>query len=160
MWQILSTPLLVVINILILYYILKKLLYKPLANFMENRSKNIQSQLEEAKARRQEADALHQQYMQQLDEVKQQTQQLLKDARAQAQQQMNSILENAKAQAGEILAKAQKEAQRQKELALQQARDEMAQLVLAAVSELLQRELDDETDQRLIKSFIESGIRG
>lgn len=160
MWDILSTPLFVVINLFILYYILKKLLYKPLMNFMENRSKNIQSQLEQAKTRQQQAEELYEQYVQQLNDIKQRSDQLLKETRDKAEQQMDAILNDAKARAETILTKAQIEAQRQKELTIEQAKDQIAALALAAVSEILQRELDDETDEQLVKSIIEQGIRG
>ncbi|MDK2902093.1 MAG: F-type H+-transporting ATPase subunit b [Clostridiales bacterium] len=160
MWDILATPIFVVINLFILYYILKKLLYKPLMNFMENRSKNIQSQLEQAKTRQQQAEELYAQYVQQLNDIKQRSDQLLKETRDKAEQQMNAILNDAKAQAETILTKAQIEAQRQKELTIEQAKDQIAALALAAVSEILQRELDAETDEQLVKSIIEQGIRG
>ncbi|AEE95607.1 F0F1 ATP synthase subunit B [Mahella australiensis] len=160
MWQILSTPLFVVINLFILYYILKKLLYKPLMNFMENRSKSIQSQLDEAKKREQQAKELHEQYMQQLNDIKQRSDQLLKETRDKAKQQMDAILNDAKAQAESILTKAQIEAQKQKELTIEQAKEQIAALALTAVSEILQRELDAETDEQLVKSIIQQGIRG
>ncbi|MBZ4665058.1 F0F1 ATP synthase subunit B [Mahella sp.] len=160
MWDILATPIFVVINLFILYYILKKLLYKPLMNFMENRSKNIQSQLEQAKTRQQQAEELYAQYVQQLNDIKQRSDQLLKETRDKAEQQMNAILNDAKAQAETILTKAQIEAQRQKELTIEHAKDQIAALAMAAVSEILQRELDAETDEQLVKSIIEQGIRG
>lgn len=127
---------------------------------MENRSKNIQNRLEEADRKQKEAEELQNQYMQQLSDIKERADQMLKETRDKAEQQMNAILSEAKAQADAMLAKAQDEAQKQKQLAIEQAKDQVAALAIAAVSEILQRELDDETDRKLVQSIIEQGIRG
>ncbi|WP_256201370.1 ATP synthase F0 subunit B [Thermoanaerobacter thermocopriae] len=44
-----------IINILVLYYILKRLLFKPVTQFLEDRENKIKSSLEEAEREKQEA---------------------------------------------------------------------------------------------------------
>ncbi|NLK98129.1 MAG: ATP synthase F0 subunit B, partial [Epulopiscium sp.] len=84
------------INTLILFFVLTKLLFKPVSNFMQKRAERIQSQLEQAKAEEENALKLKAEYESKLQDIKKEADAILKEAREKALKQESSIIEQAR----------------------------------------------------------------
>jgi F-type H+-transporting ATPase subunit b len=135
------------INIGILFFILRAILFKPLTKFMEDRTKRIQTSIEQVEREKNQARLLQRQYEDQLKNAQNEAEAIINAARETAREEANRIIAEGK-QAAEILlanARGQSEAERRAALALFKA--EAAALVVAASGRLLKRELTGEDNQ-------------
>ena len=74
-----ATVIFTFINIIVLYFILKKILFKPVTKFMDNRTNKIQDALNMAEEAKQKVEELKIEYDAKLKEAKQEGQVILDD---------------------------------------------------------------------------------
>ena len=108
-----------IINILVLFLFLKKFLFGRIQNIMDQRAAVVQADLDQAKASKEEAHQLRQQYEDTLSGAKQEASTIIANARTAAKEQGNQITEQAQQEASRMIQNAQKEidAERQNTLA-------------------------------------------
>jgi F-type H+-transporting ATPase subunit b len=144
-------------NVGITIWLLSVLLYRPILNMLNNRTKRIEDSLRDAE-----------EVKQQLARAEQSYEETLARARGEAQQLLAQAQERAKAQEAEIVAQARNEAERIKEEARQQLAQEraamvrdlqgqMGQLVTLAAGRVLGREVKGNYDQLINESIAELG---
>lgn len=142
-----------IINLVVLFLILRVLLYKPIYKFMQARAARIQGELDEAQKAKDSAEELKQKY----DES-------LQSAQAQAESQAAQIIKNASGEADSIVAAAQKEgdrivaeagkkAEENRKKALSDARDDIKELSLDIASKILAREVNEADNSKIVDTF-------
>lgn len=149
-----ATAAFTVINILLLFFILKKLLFKPVNNYMTTRSNKIKDALnmaEEAKAKVEKMEEEHQAKMR---EMKQQGEEMIASYKQKADKEQQEIIEKAKEEADRMIKNAREELATEKEQLMASLKDEISTLVLAASEKVLNKNLDEKTNKELIDSFI------
>lgn len=143
-----------ILNIGVLYLILRVILFKPVTKFMENRTQKIQGELEQAAREKERAQALRKQYEASIQSAEDEGERIIKEARELAQKQAQTIVDQGKIDAESLLraARLQIEAERRVEaLAFQ---EQAATLVLAATGRLLGREVNAEDAQNAAQQFV------
>lgn len=140
----LATFLITIINIGILFFILRAILFKPVTKFIEDRAKKIQDDIEEAEKEKTQAKLLYQQYEDALKHAEEEAEAIIRSARETAQAQADRIVAEGKGEAENILAAARKRIETEQKAAMALFRAEAAALVIGASSRLLQRELNQE----------------
>lgn len=132
------------VNIGVLYAVLRALLFKPLTRFIENRTLKIRSDLENADREKSRAEELRVQYEGSLSRAESEAERILKEARDLARDQSEAALDKARSDADALIrsARAQIEAERRKEVS--RMKDEVADLVVLAAGRLIDRELRPE----------------
>lgn len=145
----------VIVNLIILYFILRKLLFKPVTEFMENRSFSIKSDLESAAQSKAEAEQLKQKRMQKLLSAGDESEQILIKARQRAQKEYEDIINAAYKEAENIIAKAEKSIAEEREEMLKEIRKEIIDLALIAASKVIETNMDTEMNRALVDKFIE-----
>ncbi len=142
------------LNIGILYTILRALLFKPVSKFMENRALGIKADLENAAREKARAEELRAQYEAALRSAEQETEHILREGRELAQKQAQALLEDARTEAKGIVqaARVQMEGERRSEA--MRLKEETAALVLAATGRLLRRELNSEDAERSASALV------
>lgn len=151
-----SIPLELVVNILnviILFLILRFLVYRPVKNFMDQRTERIQAQMDEAEKAKQDAIALKDQYDQTLHTAKDQTEQMLLDAEKHAQQRAQQIVEQAQQEAANIVSGAKEQAAKEHERMLDGIKDEVASLSIDIAKKILVREVNEADNQAIVDRF-------
>ncbi|UZQ83642.1 F0F1 ATP synthase subunit B [Thermoanaerobacter sp. RKWS2] len=148
------TFIITIINLLVLYYILKRLLFKPVTKFLEDRENKIKSSLEEADKERQEAYSLKAKYEEILKNADNEGKAIIEKAQKAAEDKANKIIENANKEAENIIEKAKEEAMLEKIKAMHDLRTEISQLVIDAASRVLEKKLPV-ADEDLINEVIE-----
>ncbi|SFM75292.1 F0F1 ATP synthase subunit delta [Marinobacter zhejiangensis] len=151
-----STFLLEVLNFVILIWILKRFLYKPVLAIIDRRRENIEQQLTEAQNQRQEAKSLQKRYETRLEDWEQQRRVLMS--------RLNQDLDAEKARQRELLAnELQQERQKAQHTIEQQQSEatratEMRALQLGArfATHLLEAASGPDLETRLLKLTIES----
>ena len=88
-WNILWT----VVNLLVLYLVFKKFLFKPVMKVINARENMIKQQFDDAKKSQEEADALKASYDEKLESAKTEADEIIVNARNRAQEEHEAALE-------------------------------------------------------------------
>ena len=143
-----------VINVLIIFYIVKRFLLKPIQRVIAARQEEIEKQYADAKAAEENAKQIEVQARAVQLNGEQQKNAMLKEARVMAEEEYQRIVEVARTEADRILADAKILADREQEKCIQQARDQIRDLVVAAAAKLVASKADEESDRALYNQFI------
>lgn len=144
-----------IINFLILVAILTKVAYKPLTEALAAREAKIAGDIAAAEKARAEAEALKAQYQQQLAAARSEAQAIVEKAMKLAEQTKEDIIQEARAENARLLAAAQDEIRRERELALAQLRAEVVSISLAAAAKVIDRNMDEATNAKLVQDFVD-----
>ena len=112
------TSLFTLVNLLILFFIMKKLLFKPVKAMIDSRQKEIDDLYADANASKEDAAALKAKYEQRLDEANAEKEAILKDAYRKAQLRDEEMLREAQVQAAKTLQRADEQIAMEKKRAL------------------------------------------
>ena len=135
----------VIINLLVLYLLLKKFLFKPVCKMMDERSAKIQSDLDgaaQAKADAEKADA-HSQAVE-----------ITNKAKAQAGRECDLMLENARAESAKIMKEAEKSIANEKEKAMDDAKYQIADLAILAAAKVIKKNVGGDSDRETVDEFL------
>lgn len=144
-----------ILNTLIIYFVLKKYLFKPTKEFMDNRTKGIEDAMNEAVSKGKEAESMLVAYQQKLDNIKEERNEIIREASKRAEQRGEEILRKAQEEAHKLMEKANIDIQREKQKAMNEMKDQMAALVIMAASKVIEKELSVDVHQKMIKEFID-----
>ena len=100
-----------VVNFLILVFLLKRFLYKPILNAIDEREKRIATELEEAAKQQSEAQGEHQKYQQLHDDLTQKKEALLATAQKDAEAERQRLTEAARKESDELRTRLQESLQ-------------------------------------------------
>lgn len=145
------------INVVILFLILRHFLIDPVTAVMEKRKNLIRDGLEQARNGREEAEKLKTQYEQALSRAGAESAQMLAEAKKQAEVVYARIVSEADEQAKEIVGQARVQAQLEQEKAISLVEAHTAQLALDMAREMLSgrgsagAQLDSELYERFLK---------
>lgn len=143
------------INLGILYWALKKVLFKPVTEFMDNRTKSIENSIQSAKQKNTEAEKMKNDYETQLSTAKEQADNILKEARARATREYDSLIAQAKEESQDLVIRTRADIERERQQMLKEIRNEVASLALAAASKVIEVNMDNEKNRSLVEKFID-----
>ena len=126
-----------IINLIVLYLLLKKFLIGPLLGIMEKRKTLIAQQLENARTTEGKANELKGQYEMAISGAKSESAQIIEEANADARTLTERTVREANEQAARILESARKTAEQETENALAGAKSEIAGLAVEAAKKML-----------------------
>jgi len=149
------TFIITIINITILFIILRKLLFKPVTKFMADRAKRIQDSLDQADKDRTQAKALYKEYEDKLKNAEAEAGEIIKTARDNANMEASRIIAEGKTEAAEIISAAHKQIEADRLAAVTKLRFETAALVMAASSKLAARELSHDDNRRYVNMLLD-----
>ena len=150
-WSMINTWL----NLLILLFLFKKFLYKPVMNMLSARETEINRSYEEADKAREEALQMKADYEEQMKTAKEQAVDIVNRATKKANAKGEEIIGQAKEQAVAIAAKAQAETEQIRKKAAADMRNEMGEIAIDIAKAVLQKEIDPADHSRLVDEFIE-----
>lgn len=143
---------LVVFAMLVL--ILGKYAWGPILAAVDAREKGIQTALDEAAERNQEAEKLLANYKENLADARRQANELLAEGKAAGESIRMEIEEKARGEAQSIIERARAEIERERDAAIAEIRRESVDLALAAATRLVQENLDQEKDRVLVERYL------
>jgi len=149
------TFIITLINIAILCFILRVILFKPVTKFMTDRAKRVQDSIDGAERERAEAKRMLAEYEDTLKKAGDEAAQLIREARENAAKEAQRILAEAKADAANFSVNARKQIETERQAALAKFRIEAAALVLAASSRLAQRELTGDDNRKYANMLLD-----
>jgi F-type H+-transporting ATPase subunit b len=137
-------------NFLILLWLLQRFAYKPLLRMLDERSRRIRGDLDEARRLREEAERDRETYRTQLNRARDEARSILEEANNVATRIRTQALSDAESQHAALLDRARDEIGREKETAIAELRREVADLAIMAASHVVGRSLDDADRRRLV----------
>ena len=149
------TALFVLLNTLIIFFVAKKFLFKPVMKIIQDRQQEIDDMYAKAGQAKEEASALRASYEEKLCAAQEEAERTVKEAVARGQNRQEEIVRQANAQAAAILDKASADVAQEKKKAVNEAKDEISVIALAIAGKVVGRELTQADQSQLVDSFIE-----
>jgi F-type H+-transporting ATPase subunit b len=143
-----------ILNFLALFWLLKKLLFKPVTEYMENRSRTIKDSLEEAMKERDEALRLKEQYESRLKNASADAGRIISEAKKQAEIEYKTIVSSAEKEAQAIINEARKSAEEERAKLMKELQAQVADLVISAAERIIEENMNTERNRRLVERFI------
>lgn len=143
-----------VVNILVLFVLLRKFLYRPVMNVIEQRQKQIDDAIADAEGKKNDAQAVLAQAQDKLQNVD--TEAAQREAyEKQAEKEKEQLLQDAQRQADAIVAEGKAAAEAEHARRLRDANAETSALARDMCEKLLARNLTQQDDARLLDDLLQ-----
>ena len=139
-----------VVNLLVLYFLMKKFLFDKVNAIFRQRQELIDEDYAAAEAARAQAETDRETYTEKLTAVEQEVDRMMKQAHA----EYNRIIAGAQTQAQKEIAKAQVAIGKQREDAMRSFKTEVGQLVAMAAGKIMEEDVPDEVGERLYEEMM------
>lgn len=144
-----------VVNILVLFLLLRKFLYKPVMNIIAQRQKQVDDALNAAETSKKEAAAAMNAAQEKLRGVDNEAAARRTAYEQQAETEKQQLLADARKQADAIVAEGKAAAEAERQNKLRQADAQTTALARAMCEKLLARNLTEQDDARLLDDLLE-----
>ena len=138
----------------VLLIVLARFAFKPLTAAVQAREKALEDAIKAAKLDRDAAAQLLAEQQKALDATRADAQRVVAEGRVTAEKLRNEMLEQTKAQQHDLLDRARAEIDSERKRAIADLRREAVDLALAGASKVVERNLDDQTNRKLVESFL------
>lgn len=149
-----SMILLTMLNMLILFWFLRKKFFKPVLNLMNSRTQSIEDQLQNAEEMTKKAQELKLEYDRKLIEAESEGKKIVQEYKDKAINLSDQIIDEAKNEAELIKERAKKDVALEKEKAQNEIREQVVSLALLAASKVVNEQLDRKNQHAIINQFI------
>lgn len=143
-------------NLIIIFLILKKFLFKPVQKVMSQRQSQVDKIYADADESRTSANEMKQEYEQRLASARQEADTLIKTATQNAQRKSDQIVAEANSQASHVKQKAEAEIAQQKKQMLKDVRSEISELAVDIASKVVEREISQKDYDGFVDQFIQN----
>ena len=144
-----------VVNILVLFVLLRKFLYRPVMNVIEQRQKQIDDAIADAEGKKNDAQAVLAQAQDKLQNVDTEAAQRREAYEKQAEKEKEQLLQDAQRQADAIVAEGKAAAEAEHARRLRDANAETSALARDMCEKLLARNLTQQDDARLLDDLLQ-----
>ena len=149
-WQILIS----LVNLLIMYLILKKFLFKPVQNILATRKQQVEDIYGEAQQKRDSAESMRQEYEEKLATARDEADGIVRSAQQTAQRRSDAMVADAAQQASHLKQKAEAEITQEKKQMLSDVRSEISDIAVDIASRIVGREVRKEDHESFVDDFI------
>ena len=150
----LSTVIFTIINLVVLYFLLKKFLFQRVNRVLEERAALVKKTMDDAQAEKDQASALRQEYEENLSHAHTQAAEILDQAKARGERVYAEYLDKAQAEAKTVRENARIQGREEREAMLRSARNEVARLAVLAAAQVAQQSLDQDADRAIAAQFL------
>lgn len=149
-----STMIIAVLNLLILYFILKRFLFGRVDDIIQKREKELSELYENADSAVNEGNALKQNYERKIDGVLHEKKVIISEASAEANMKAEAILKSSLENVARIKKDAEKELSIKQQEMISEVKEEVAGISISIAEKILEREIDEEKHKDIIEQFI------
>ncbi|HIV67534.1 MAG TPA: F0F1 ATP synthase subunit B [Candidatus Butyricicoccus stercorigallinarum] len=149
-WEIITQ----LINLLLLFLLLKHFLFKPVQNVLNARQAEIDKTYADAETAQTRAEALRDEYEKRIADAKAEATDIVKNATRKAQLRGEEIVRDAQSQASRLIEKADMQIEQEKKKARNELKDEISGIAIDIASKVVEREIDEKDHETLIAEFI------
>jgi F-type H+-transporting ATPase subunit b len=141
---------------LILFWLLRKYAFPPIFAAVEAREKALEDAIAGAKRDREEAAKLLEEHRRQIENARGEAQRFIAEGRQTAEKMRADLLEQARREQLEVLERARREIEAERDRAISELRREAVDLAIAGASKVIEENLDNNANRRLVESFLAS----
>ena len=141
------------INIVVLFILLRLILWKHVLRFLAEREKRVKGEMDDAAQRRQDAEALHAEYNDKLGQIEEQGQELIRESQQKANEEAAQLITETRNQVKIMIDEAESRIEYEKEQALEESRTEVAQLATDMAARILAREVSSTDNSNVVDEF-------
>ena len=135
-----------IINTVILFVVLKKILFKPVLNIIDSREEGIKNDIATGQQAKNEGLALKAEYEQKLAVAKKEGQEIIKQATLRAEQ---------KSEASNLKDRASKDIAQEREKVMNELKNDISSIAILAASKVIEEDIDQSKHEEMINKFIE-----
>lgn len=136
-----------VLIFLVFWFLVGKFAFKPIANALHEREKNIQDSLDQAKLAQEKMEQLNSDNEKLLQKAREERGKLLAEAKEMHNKIVNDAKEHAKVEANKIVAKAKAEIETEKEAAFADLKNKVGSMALVIAEQVLEKNLSSDSAQ-------------
>lgn len=140
-----------IINLVVLYLLLRHFLFKPVMGIMDKRKKIIEDGLKNAQDAQSDAKKMKQEYEDALKGAKQESAQIIENARSAAKNEYDRIVGEAGDKAGNIIESAKETVRIEREQTMKELQGEIAGLAVASAAKIVGRTADEDLYDQFLK---------
>ena len=140
----------------ILAFILSKFAFKPITKAVEEREKALEDAIAGAKADREAAAKLLAEHQAQIEGARAEAQKMIVEGRQIGEKIRAEMVEETRGQQQEMLERARREIEAEKQRAIADLRREAVDLAIAGASKVIEKNLDDASNRKIVESFLAS----
>ena len=149
------TALFILLNTLIIFFVAKKFLFKPVMNMIHERQQEIDSMYENADSAKKQAEDMQNEYREKLNAAQETSERIVKEAVARGQDREDEIVRQARQEADALRDKAAADIAQEKKKAINEAKNEISGMAVEIAGKVVGRSLTDADQTKLVDSFIE-----
>ena len=150
LWQILIS----LANLLVMLFIVKKFLFKPVMKMMQARQDQVDKIYDDANQDRTQAADMKQEYEARLAAAREEADGLVRNAVTTAQRRGDAIVAEASSQASHLKQKAEEEIALEKKQMLLNVRSEISDMAVSIASKVVEREIQKKDHENFVDEFI------
>ena len=143
-----------IINLVVLYLLLRHFLIGPVMNIMEQRKQMIDDGFKNAEAAQADANRLKQEYETALSGAKQESVQLIEDARKSAKAEYDRIVSEAGEKADTMIESAKENVRIEREQTMKELKSQIAGLAAASAAKIISGNADEKESRDLYDQFL------
>lgn len=136
--------------------ILGKLVFPKITAAVEAREKALEEAIEGAKRDREEAARALAEQQRQVETARQEAQKIIVEGRQLGEKVRAQMIEETHQQQQQMLERARSEIEREKDQAISALRREAIELAIAGASKVIEKNLDDQSNRKIVESFLSS----
>lgn len=137
-----------------LLFVLSRYAFKPLLAAVEAREQALEAAIKQAQRDREDATKLLEEQRRLLEAARVEAQRFVVEGRVTGEKLRASMLEETRAQQQELLERARRDIENEKVKAIAELRQEAIDLALAAAGKIIERNLDETGNRRLVEDFL------
>ena len=149
-----------IINLVVLYLLLKHFLIGPVMNIMDQRKQMIEDGFKNAQAAQDDANRLKQEYETALSGAKQEYVQLIENARKNAKAEYDRIINEAGEKAGSMIESAKENVRIEREQTMKELKSQIAGLAAASAAKIIGGNADYKEKRDLYDQFLKEAGEG
>lgn len=142
------------VNLIVLFLLLRKFLYRPVMAVIQARQKEVDQALADAEQARLEAQTAQAAAQERLEQAEAEARVREEAYEAQARRQADQMLAEARAQAAELVDQGRKRAETERDKLLRQAGQETADLACTLAGKLVGRSLNGQDEKRFLDELL------
>ena len=144
------------VNMLILFTVMKKFLFKPVMNILDQRDAEIKKIYDDANDANEKAVTLEKEYSEKMAQARDEAGEIIKQATLTAQKREKEIIESAHEQVAAMTRRAETQIAQERKKAYQEIKEEISDISVAIAGKMVQREITAADHEALISQFIEN----
>lgn len=149
-WNVVAT----IINLIVLYLLMRRFLFQPIQNMIDKRKELIDSRFNKAKDEQTQVDQLKEKYQGLMSNAKNESDKIVEEAREQANSVYEDRLNTAKHQTDYMLESARDKIESERDKMLHELESQISSLAMCAAAKVIGRNASKKYDKALYEQFL------